>query len=349
MDVDFFGPDSNFFETALGLQPTEDHIVLINTSTTLQIQHSGTGAVTTLTGSGISLNASGDPTGGDITGVTFASGGSTVAIFSNFSWSFVALVDAVDSWNESDDFSGLNALFSLQSITLNAEASSGFDMSFFADLEINNDSSTITGSSSADILYGGSGEDDLYGGLGRDLLYGGNETGDPKAGDDLFGGGGNDKLFGGGGSDGLYGGNGADRLEGGSGKDWLKGGSGQDRLFGGSGNDKLFGGAGKDLLNGGKGKDKLDGEGGNDRMTGGGGNDTFIFSGGNDVVTDFNAASSRERVDLRDIASITGFDDLMDEHVTRVNGNVIIDDLSGNTLTLNSTTLNSLGEDDFIF
>ncbi|QDI77132.1 MULTISPECIES: calcium-binding protein [Leisingera] len=167
--------------------------------------------------------------------------------------------------------------------------------------------------------------------------------------DKLTGHAGNDWLIGGIGSDILFGGSGRDHLKGGGGRDRLKGEGGNDRLEGGGGNDRLEGGAGKDRLIGGKGKDKLDGEGGNDRMTGGGGNDTFIFSSGNDVVTDFNAASTGERVDLRGVASIKGFNDLMNHHVSWVNGDAIIDDLNGNTLTLKSTTLNSLGADDFLF
>lgn len=193
---------------------------------------------------------------------------------------------------------------------------------------------TIGGTSGADMFNGGAGSD-VIGGLG--------------GADTLRGDGGSDTLNGGGGNDLLSGGSGRDNLKGGGGSDRVKGGGGNDRLDGGGSNDRLEGGAGRDRLFGGKGKDKLDGDGGNDRMIGGGGNDTFIFSDGNDVVTDFNAASSGERVDLRGVDSITDFTDLMDNHVTRVNGNVIIDDLNGNTLTLNSTTLNSLGADDFIF
>ena len=210
----------------------------------------------------------------------------------------------------------------------------------------------IVGTSSADVFSGGAGSDILNGLGGSDTLRGdnGNDTLKGGSGSDLLvGGSGRDQLKGGGNNDRLNGGGGNDRLEGDAGRDRLTGGGGNDHLKGGGGNDRLEGGAGRDRLIGGSGRDKLDGDDGNDRMTGGGGNDTFIFSRGNDVVTDFNAASSGERVDLRGVAGITDFSDLMDHHVTRVNGNVIIDDLNGNTLTLNATTLNSLGADDFIF
>jgi len=210
----------------------------------------------------------------------------------------------------------------------------------------------IVGTSNADEFRGGDGNDIINGLGGSDTLRGdsGNDTLKGGSGSDrLDGGSGRDHLKGGGNNDRLNGGGGKDKLEGEGGRDRLIGGGGNDRLEGGGGNDRLDGGSGRDRLIGGSGRDKLDGDGGNDRMTGGGGNDTFIFSRGNDVVTDFNAASSGERVDLRGVTGITDFSDLMDNHVTRVNGNVIIDDLDGNTLTLNSTTLSSLGADDFIF
>lgn len=190
------------------------------------------------------------------------------------------------------------------------------------------------GSESDDVLAGTRFGDRLYALSGNDKLTG-------YAG--------HDSLIGGSGSDTLFGGTGRDHLKGGGGGDRLKGGGGSDRLEGGGGSDRLDGGAGKDRLIGGRGRDKLDGDGGNDRLTGGGGHDTFVFSRGNDVVTDFNAASTAERVDLRGVASISGFDDLMDHHISGANGDVIIDDLNGNTLTLKNTTLDSLGADDFLF
>ncbi len=167
-----------------------------------------------------------------------------------------------------------------------------------------------------------------------------------------------DVLQGGGGNDTLSGRRGNDTLEGGKGKDALNGDLGADRLFGGLGNDKLSGGKGGDMLNGGKGrdilkgglgKDSLDGGGGSDKMTGGGGADTFIFSAGDDVITDFNAANNREKIDLSDVASIKGFRDLRNNHVTQDGADLVIDDKGGNTLTLEGLTISDLDRGDFIF
>ncbi|WP_084013815.1 calcium-binding protein [Leisingera methylohalidivorans] len=219
----------------------------------------------------------------------------------------------------------------------------------------------VAGSSESDRLIGFNGDDELNGNGGNDTISGnsgndtlrghsGKDTLNGDVGDDLLeGGGAADRLNGGAGSDNLQGNGGNDRLKGGTGKDALVGGAGKDVLDGAGGNDRMSGGNGNDRLNGGAGKDKLNGAGGNDRMTGGGGDDTFIMSRGHDTVTDFDAFSAGERIDLRGVSSITDFEDLMNNHVSRINGDVIIDDLNGNTLTLDSTTLKSLGGDDFIF
>jgi len=185
--------------------------------------------------------------------------------------------------------------------------------------------------------------ENAWGGSGHDRLIGNN------AHNHLAGNGGNDRLYGDRGSDTLDGGNGRDWLFGNRGSDELNGGNHRDRLFGGRGNDDLEGGSGRDRMFGGGGRDVLDGGRGNDRMTGNGGADTFVFGRGNDAVTDFNASNSAEDVDLRGVGAITGFVDLMANHVSVVSGGVLINDLGGNTMLLEGVSLDTLGADDFLF
>jgi Ca2+-binding RTX toxin-like protein len=158
-----------------------------------------------------------------------------------------------------------------------------------------------------------------------------------------------DVLEGIGGNDTLIGRGGGDTLKGGAGNDTLKGGAGKDRLLGDDGKDKLEGGDGNDRLLGGKGSDKLNGGKGDDKMTGEGGKDTFVFSKGQDVVTDFDALNNREKIDLSGVAAITGIKNLKNTFLKDVDGNAVIDDGNGNTLTLNGVDIGDLNKGDFIF
>lgn len=198
----------------------------------------------------------------------------------------------------------------------------------------------IRGGNRNDELNGEDGNDTLAGGRGQDTMTGGNGA------DTLRGEAGNDTVRGGAGSDLLKGGNGADKLFGDNGEDRLEGGSGRDVLNGGAQDDLLLGGGGNDRLNGGKGKDTLDGGAGDDVMAGGGGADTFVFSAGNDTILDFRTV---DKIDLSDVAAITGFWDLKTNHAQDVGDDLVIDDLAGNTLTLVGITEASLQKDDFIF
>jgi len=74
-----------------------------------------------------------------------------------------------------------------------------------------------------------------------------------------------------------------------------------------------------------------------------------MFSEGKDVITDFNTVNNEEKVDLSGVASITGFRDLINNHVTEVNGNLVIDDLAGNTLKLLGVLIADIDKGDFIF
>jgi Ca2+-binding RTX toxin-like protein len=92
-------------------------------------------------------------------------------------------------------------------------------------------------------------------------------------------------------------------LDGGAGSDLLFAGRGATTLLGGAGNDILVGGAGADVLNAGSGRDVLFGNGGDD-----------LFVGDDDyTVIGFRAgAGSDDRIDLRGIAGLDDFGDVMD-------------------------------------
>ncbi len=192
-------------------------------------------------------------------------------------------------------------------------------------------------------------------------LLGGNDVGRGRAGadtingnagsDTLFGNNGNDHLFGGSGADVLRGEKGRDFLDGGNGNDYLNGGKGDDTLNGGTGDDEMIGGVGHDYLNGGGGRDMIDGGGGNDDLFGGGKADRFIFQGnfGDDSVLDFETKGKAEKIDLIAIASIVSMADLRNNHTTEVNGDTVINDGQGNTITLVDIALADLKANDFLF
>jgi Ca2+-binding RTX toxin-like protein len=199
---------------------------------------------------------------------------------------------------------------------------------------------TITGTSGNDVFNSGAGNDNVHGNGGDDIIKGGGGN------DKLFGDKGKDTVRGGGGSDTVKGGSGNDKLYGEAGKDKLEGGKGNDFLYGGNKNDTLIGSAGADKMFGGRGADILKGGAGNDTMTGGAGADTFVFSTGSDKIKDFNTI---DKINLKSVASITGFADLKANHTDDVSGSLVIDDGAGNTLTLIGVTEASLQANDFLF
>ncbi len=209
----------------------------------------------------------------------------------------------------------------------------------------------LEGEDGKDALRGETGDDELFGGAGRDKLFGGDGR------DKLNGDAGNDRLEGGNDRDVLSGGNNADILLGGAGNDTLKGDAGTDQLFGATGRDALFGGFGADFLGGGVGHDVLNGQAGDDilnggtgtnKLTGGSGADSFVFTGATDTVMDFDA-TEMDKIDLTSNAEITGYTDLMDNHISQVGADVVIDDLTGNTLVMKNVTLSALTSTDYLF
>lgn len=153
------------------------------------------------------------------------------------------------------------------------------------------------------------------------------------------------------GNDAMFGENGNDELDGGEGNDHLEGGRGDDELQGEDGNDTLLGGNGDDTLNGGNGADSLNGGLGDDILTGGNGGDTFVFEGqfGHDVITDFNALTASEKIDLSGVVPIVGMLDLINNHMTQVGDDVVISAGAGGSISLENVDLADLGLPDFIF
>ncbi|MBY6054902.1 calcium-binding protein [Leisingera daeponensis] len=194
----------------------------------------------------------------------------------------------------------------------------------------------VRGSAKGDRIFGNSAANKLDGEAGFDRLLGRN---------------GNDLLLGDGGNDTLNGGDGRDTLNGGVGRDLLLGGRHNDRLAGAGGNDTLNGGGGNDTLFGGTGNDRMIGAAGNDRLFGNGGSDTFVFANGfgKDTIGGFNALDNNEKINLSAVSSITGLTDLRNNHMTQSGNDVIIDDRSGNTITLTGVQLSDLDAGDFIF
>ncbi|MEL6947767.1 MAG: calcium-binding protein, partial [Pseudomonadota bacterium] len=71
---------------------------------------------------------------------------------------------------------------------------------------------------------------------------------------------------------------------------------------------------------------------------------------GNDVITDFDATSNLERIDLRGVSSITSWLDLrFGGHLAANSNTVVINDQAGNTITLEGVLFADLDATDFIF
>ncbi|ANT63794.1 hypothetical protein AYJ57_25300 (plasmid) [Salipiger sp. CCB-MM3] len=206
----------------------------------------------------------------------------------------------------------------------------------------------LIGKSGHNVLRGLAGDDVLNGGAGldevrydRDARYGGSDgvTVNLKSGFAIDGFGNRDTLKS---IEEVRGSDTNDKITGTGGRNQLEGEAGNDKLFGLNGSDKLYGGAGRDVIDGGAGNDKLYGEGGADR---------FVFSGnfGNDTIFDFQLAGTKEKIDLSDINEIISFRDLKNHHLSMVNGDAVISDDDGHTVTLDGIARADLSADDFIF
>jgi Ca2+-binding RTX toxin-like protein len=108
-------------------------------------------------------------------------------------------------------------------------------------------------------------------------------------------------------------------------------------LEGGSGNDILIGSAGNDVLNGGT---------GNDVLFGGDGDDLF-FGDDDFTIVDFHAgAGSNDRIDLRAIAGLDDFGDVL-ATARGVFGGVVLD-FGADEVTLLGVNASQLQADDFL-
>ena len=116
-------------------------------------------------------------------------------------------------------------------------------------------------------------------------------------------------------------------------------------------NDTLTGNAKDNTILGRGGNDTIQGKGGDDTLFGQDGFDKFIFKNndGNDSIQDFDALSSKEKINLKGVSEITDFTDLMNNHITDTGWGAIIDDGAGLVITLFNMTFSDLDSTDFIF
>ncbi len=188
-----------------------------------------------------------------------------------------------------------------------------------------NGSNKIKGLGGDDLINGRGGDDTLVGGSGNDIVKGGS---------------GNDKLIGGSGDDKLKGGTGDDKLNGSGGNDKIKGAAGDDIIKGGRGNDQVFGGGGDDSVKGGGGRDIVHGDKGDDKMWGNGGADIFVFERGDDRDTIMDFQNDADTIQFAGFRSTDPFD--VAEQVGR---DVVFNFGSGDTLTVENTTIGALQND----
>ena len=86
-------------------------------------------------------------------------------------------------------------------------------------------------------------------------------------------------------------------------------------------------------------------------LTGGAGADVFVFSTGygSDRIADFRPLEAGERIDLRGLAAVTDWADLVANHMSQQAGGVLIAAGAGDALLLGNIVLGALGPGDFLF
>jgi Ca2+-binding RTX toxin-like protein len=119
--------------------------------------------------------------------------------------------------------------------------------------------------------------------------------------------------------------------------------------------DIITGNGGNNVLEGQGGNDVVNGRGGNDTLTGGTGSDIFVYGtnvfngnnppSNNDAITDFNP-NEGDRIDLRGIAGITDFSDVLAQVQGGSPNTIQIDAIDSLTLNVPVATLQ---DSDFIF
>jgi Ca2+-binding RTX toxin-like protein len=290
----------------------------------------GEGDVVTFTGSNFTYDASGNLTGGTVTGLSDAYNGASSFDASGFSVPAATLA----GWAMNGQGSaGLQTILAgddtLSAPNATPNALYGYD---------GNDS--ISGGSAADTLDGGAGDNTVLGNAGADVITVSGSSGSNY----LRGGDGDDQIFGGTGYNNVNGNTGADTIVGQSTVgDWLLGGQGgdsitaaasaahniingnmgDDTLHGGSGGDSLRGGQGSDLIVGGSGADWISGDLGNNTETGGAGADTFHAGAGVDSISDFSITDG-DRIQLDHGVTHTDAQVGADVHLTLSNGGEVV-------------------------
>lgn len=172
----FFGSQSVFFGDAFFGNNGMEVDILSGSSTQIVVRQPDTGVVTTITGSGFTYDASGDPVSGTITGFSFAVNGTTQATVTGVNWALTAFGDALDEIDWNNNYAPMAALLSQSPITFNGSAAStGMDLSDMIDLaELLTTSVTIVGTDFNDTLVGGAGNDTITpgGNTGYDFIVG---------------------------------------------------------------------------------------------------------------------------------------------------------------------------------
>ncbi len=187
----------------------------------------------------------------------------------------------------------------------------------------------------------------------KDFVFRGQTIVGTEADDVLAGGDGDDQINGLAGNDEIDAGDGDDDVTGGLGRDTVFLGDGNDvfrdtEQDGPNGTDTVSGGTGDDTFHGAGGDDVFDGGTGNDLFFAGSGDETFVFADGfgNDTIVDFGAD---DVLDLSAVSSIESLSELTDDHIRQDGENLIIDDLAGNTITLEGINILDLSGDNFLF
>lgn len=194
MLITYTGPDNIMFGAGFfgdnGL-----HVDLVSVSSTqIVVEQPDTGVITTITGTGLALDANENPVSGTVTGFTFSLNGSVQNHVTDISWGLVAFITALDDMDQNDDYAPLAALFSTSPIVFDGSgAVAGMNTLGLGPLApFITTSVTTIGTVFDDALVGGAGDDTITpgGNDGYDYLVGttGNDLYDFQgaSGDDFY-------------------------------------------------------------------------------------------------------------------------------------------------------------------
>lgn len=140
-----------------------------------------------------------------------------------------------------------------------------------------------------------------------------------------------------------------DRLFGLAGNDRLSGQRGDDLLHGGDGDDALVGSVGNDTIYGGAGNDTLRGDAGDDLLSGGVGGDRFVYRDaafGHDVISDFNIHEHGHDLLVFSFDIFASAGAVL--AAAHQQGDSVVIDTGGNSITLLHTALADFGTGDFL-